>query len=193
MRKHHLRLLARLAVISSLALLAAAGSIAFAGSSGAVAAHQPDAWIKLCGPTNTCIIQPWHPWVGTDVYSATGKGEKVSGGVEEGNMIRFWIAIQNDSSTSSTFKVKGCSGTSAFPVKIVNVGPYRAYTGSHNVTSAFKGGSLKFSPAPGHLAIIAVTFTAATSTKGATYSCPITVRSTQSTAKDRVVASMVTI
>jgi hypothetical protein len=51
--------------------------VAVAGTSGAAGAHHPDAWLKLCGPTNTCVIQPWHPWVGNDVYGGTGTGETV--------------------------------------------------------------------------------------------------------------------
>jgi hypothetical protein len=176
---------------------AAIASVAVAGSSGAAPAHQPDAWLKLCGPTNTCVLQPWHPWIGNDIYSGTGNGERLQAGVEEGNMIRFWVAIQNDGSSSETFKVKSCSGTSAFPLKSVNVGPYRAFTSEKNVTTQVKSGTARFSFPPSSVdktVIVTLTFLAATSSKGTTYSCPVTVSSVgHAAAKDTVVAKMVTI
>ena len=188
----------RLAVASATALAAVAlVAFGFGGTSNAIGVHQPDALLKLCGASNTCVIQPWHPWVGGDVYSGSGKGEKVLGAVEEGNMIRFWVMVENDGSASQTIRVKGCKGTGTFPVKAVNVGAYRAFTNAGNITKAFKAGTAKFSFPPssgGKTVIITVTFLANTTTRGATYSCPITVISTaQSTAKDTVVAKMITI
>src|SRR5207248_9378627 len=98
-----------------------------------------------CGTTNTCVIQPWHPWIGDDVYSGTGRNQILAGAVEEGNLIRFWVLFQNDGSSASTFRVKGCRGTNAFPLKHVNLGAYRAFTSAHDVTNAFKNGTLKLS------------------------------------------------
>jgi hypothetical protein len=186
-------------VIASAALvsIAVVTVIATTGTSGALSSHQPDAWIKVCGPTNTCLLQPWHPWIGNNVYGGSGKGETVRAGVEEVNMVRFWVAIQNDGTSSNTFRVKGCSGSSAFPLKHVDVGADRAFTPGHDITNAFRNGTAKFTIAPastGRLVILTLTFLAATSSGGVSYACPITVRSTaQTTARDVVVARMVTI
>ena len=187
---------ARLAAVSAALLCAGAVALSVAAPSSAAQSHRPDAWIKLCGPTNTCVIQPWHPWIGDNVYGAGGT-ETLKAGVEEGNFIRFWVLFQNDGSASETFKVKGCSGTNAFPLKHVNVGAYRAFTPSHDITNAFKHGTAKFSFPPNttdKTLIITLEFLAATSSRGAVYSCPVTVRSAAaSTAKDTVVARMITI
>jgi hypothetical protein len=188
----------RVAVLFATALcVAVLVTVSLAGTSGAAPAHQPDAWVKLCGPTNTCVLQPWRPWIGNGVYIGTGRGETILAGVEEGNMIRFWVLFQNDGTSSETFKVKGCSGTSAFPLKSVNVGAYRAFTGARNITTKFKSGTARFSFPPNttdKTVIVTLTFLAATSSRGRTYSCPVTVSSTtHAAAKDTVVAKMITI
>ena len=170
--------------------------IPLAGTSSAAPAHRPDAWVRVCGPTNTCLIQPWHPWIGNNVYSATGRGETVEAGAEEVNMVRFWVAFQNDGTSLDTFRVKGCSGSSGFPLTHVNLGAVRAFTPGHDLTSAFKKGTLKFSLPPSSsdkLMVLTLTFLAAARNRGARYTCPVTVRSGGSSARDTVVAKMVTI
>jgi hypothetical protein len=171
-------------------------SIAFVSASGAAGSHRPDAWIKLCGPRNTCLNAAWHPWIGDNVYNGTGHGQTVSAGVEEGNMIRFWVLLQNDGAAGDTLHVKGCPGTSAFSLT-VNTGAWRYYTSKANITSAFRSGSAKFTVPPastGTSVIITLTFRANGSSRGATYSCPVTVSSgAQPALKDRVVATMTTI
>jgi hypothetical protein len=160
-------------------------------------ANRPDAWVKLCGPRNTCSTQPWHPWLGNDVYNGTGAGQRANGGVEEGNMIRFWFLLQNDGAAPDTLKVKGCPGTTSFPVLSVNVGAWRFHTRQADITSGFKAGTASFSfpgRATAKTVIVTVTFRAATIIHGARYTCPVTVSSTNAPAvKDRVVASLVTI
>jgi hypothetical protein len=93
--------------------------------------------------------------------------------------------------------VKGCSGSSAFRLKQVNVGAYRAFDPAHDITNAFENGSAKFSFPPSStpkVVVITLTFLVQTSTRGATYSCPIAIHSAAApTAKDVVVAKMVTI
>ena len=181
------------AVLSAVAVT----SVTLVATSGAAASHQPDAWVKLCGPTNTCVIQPWHPWIGDTVYNGTGRGQTLTAGVEEGNLIRFWVLFQNDGGSSETFRVKGCRGTTAFPLKHVNVGAYRAFNSAGDITNAFKKGTAKFSFPPNttdKTVIITLTFLAATGQRGLVYSCPVTVSSAaQSSAKDTVVAKMITI
>jgi hypothetical protein len=171
-------------------------SVAFFGTSGAAPSHRPDAWIKLCGPRNTCLNAPWHPWAGSNVYNTTGRGQKVSAGVEEGNMIRFWILFQNDGFASDTLHVRGCSGTGAFPVR-VNRGAWRFYTNRAVITPAFKKGTASFGFPPSSKeknTIITLTFRANTSSRGASYSCPVTVHSgVQPSLKDTVIARLTTI
>jgi hypothetical protein len=188
----------RLALATAIVLsLSAVIAITEGGTSGAAGSHRPDAWVKLCGATNTCIVDVWQPWHGENVYNATGNGQKIVGGVEEGNMIRFWILIENDGAAGDTLHVKGCSGTSTFPLLDANTGAWRAYTNKANVTSAFKSGALKFSfpsAATEKEVIVTLTFRADTGTRGLTYSCPVTVSSgAQRAIKDRVVAKMITI
>jgi hypothetical protein len=170
--------------------------VASLGTSRAASTHRPDAWIRLCGATNTCLIAPWHPWVGDNVYNATGHGQTVSAGVEEGNMIRFWILLQNDGPAGDSLQVKGCSGNSAFHVTGVNVGAWRFATRQAATTSAFEASSLSFSFPPassGKTIVITVTLRAYTSSGGVSYSCPITVTSGGGSARDTVVARVTTI
>jgi hypothetical protein len=171
-------------------------SVALVGASGAAGSHRPDAWIKLCGPKNTCLNAAWHPWLGDNVYDTNGHGQKVSAGVEEGNMIRFWVLLQNDGAAGDTLRVKGCSGNGAYSLA-VNTGAWRYYTSKAKITSAFKAGTAKFTFPPastGKSVIITLAFRANTSSRGARYTCPITVSSAaQPGIKDTVVADMTTI
>jgi hypothetical protein len=171
-------------------------SMALPGTSGAAPTHRADAWIKLCGAANTCLNAPWHPWLGDNVYK-DGQAQTVSAGVEEGNMIRFWVLLQNDETISDTLRVKGCPGTSTFPLLSANVGAWRYHTNLATITSAFKAGTASFTfpaaPATNNV-IITLTFRALTTKRGVGYSCPVTVSSaTQPTLKDTVTAKMTTI
>ena len=176
--------------------LTAAASAASLGTSGAASTHRPDAWIRLCGATNTCLIAPWHPWVGDNVHNVTGHGQTVSAGVEEGNMIRFWVLLQNDGPAGDVFQVTSCRGNSAFHVTAVNVGAWRFATRQAAATSPFEARTLSFTFPPAasqKTVVITVTLRAYTSSGGVSYSCPITVSSAGTTAKDTVVARVTTI
>src|SRR5438034_3217548 len=118
--------------------------LAFPGTSGAASAHRPDAWVKLCGAANTCLFAPWHPWLGNNVYNGTGHAQTVSAGVEEGNMIRFWLLLQSDGTQDDTLRVKGCPGTKTFPLLSANEGAWRAHTNQSTITSAFKSGTATY-------------------------------------------------
>src|SRR5713226_551790 len=111
--------------------------VASLGPSRASTTHRPDAWITLCGATNTCLNAPWHPWLGDNVYDTTGHGQTASAGVEEGNMIRFWILLQNDGPAGDTLRVKGCRGNTSFHVTAVNTGAWRFATRLATITSPF--------------------------------------------------------
>ena len=89
-----------------------------------------------------------------------------------------------------------CSGSSAFPLKHVNVGAWRSFTSHGEITNAFKHGTATFNfPASStdKVVILTLTFLAATSHRGVTYTCPVTISSTKAAVKDKVVAKMVTI
>src|SRR5207244_8782819 len=118
------------------------------GTSRAATTHRPDAWIRLCGAANTCLIAPWHPWAGDNVYNTTGHGQTVSAGVEEGAMIRFWILLQNDGQAGDALQIKGCTGNSAFHVTAVHVGAWRFATRQATTTSAFQARTLSSSSPP---------------------------------------------
>ena len=112
-------------------------------------------------------------------------------------MIRFWILLENDGANPDTLKLKGCPGTTAFPLLSANVGAWRFHTRLRDITSAVKAGTASFQfpgRSTGKTVIITLTFRAATTVHGARYSCPVTVSSTNAPAvKDRVVAALVTI
>jgi hypothetical protein len=192
--KDHGHTALRRSLVLSMAILT---SMTVLGTSRASSSHGPDAWIRLCGATNTCLNAPWHPWVGDNVHSPTGHGQTISAGVEEGNMIRFWILLQNDGPLDDTLRVKGCSGNSAFHVTGVNIGAWRFATRSATVTSPFGANSLSFSFPPataGKTVIITLTLRAYTASAGVSYSCPITVSSAGApSVKDTVVARVTTI
>ena len=188
----------RVALWCSIVLSAAlVMSTAFLGASDAATSHRPDAWIKLCGPRNTCLDAPWHPWHGDNVYNTSGRRQRISAGVEEGNMIRFWILLQNDGTLGDTLRVKGCSGSAAFPLLAANRGPWRYTTNKAGITSALEAGNASFtfpSRSTDKDVIITLRFLARTSSRGVSYSCPVTVRSAAHPAlKDTVVARMTTI
>lgn len=51
---------------------------------------QPDGWIKLCGQSLGCTIDPLpHPWLGKNIYNTTGRKQTVSVDVNEGEGVRF--------------------------------------------------------------------------------------------------------
>ena len=48
-------------------------------------AYRPDAWIKLCGLSTGCTINPPpHPWHGNNRYNSTAKKQTVSVRMEDG-------------------------------------------------------------------------------------------------------------
>jgi hypothetical protein len=166
-------------------------------SAGETPAHRPDAWVKLCGDRNTCLLHPWHPWRGKDVYDTTGVGQTASGGVEQGVMIMFWILLQNDGTSSETLKLDGCPGTSVFQVIRASVGAWRAGTEQNDITSKFRTGIATFEFPPSsteHQVIVTVRIKALSSPSGVTYSCPVVVSSSAAPAvKDKVILKMTTV
>jgi hypothetical protein len=118
-------------------------SSAFAGGS---LPYRPDAWIKLCGQSTGCTINPPpHPWKGNNVYNTTGDHQTIPQKIEEGEGVRFWILLQNDGTTDDTVTVQGCPDTNQFYVNKVLMGEQkRPHWPVTDVTKAFKKGTLQF-------------------------------------------------
>jgi hypothetical protein len=179
----------------TLSILALPGT---AGAGGAGASPRPDAWIKLCGLSTGCVIDPLpHPWRGNDIYNDTGRKQTVSVRMEDGEGVRFWLTLQNDSSQADTFTVEGCKGTRRFVVNAVLVGKHkRPDWRARNITRAFKHGTAEFSfpPSSEHkLRWLTVNIVAPTTAEGVTYRCRMTIRSqNDATVADTVRAIMTT-
>jgi hypothetical protein len=177
-----------------LALLGAA-LITPAAARGDVArgSSQPDAWIKLCGQSLGCVIDPLpHPWLGNNIYNATGRNQTLRDDINEGEGIRYWIAFENDGGQTDTFSVQGCPGTQDFVVHAVLIGRHKGLRppGVENVTDEYKRGTLSFDLDPGRKAFITVNIITQVR-KFVTYRCATTVRSS-SGQRDVVAAVMTT-
>jgi hypothetical protein len=158
------------------------------------AAHRADAWIKLCGLSTGCVIDPPpHPWLGRDVYNATGRRQTVAVDINEGEGVRFWITVENDGTQADTLIVQGCPGTRYFEVNRVVLGRYRRPdAGATDVTRRYLQGTLSFDLDPGDRAVFTLNIITNT-IKGETYRCLTEVSSAgDAGAGDTVVAEMTT-
>lgn len=90
----------------------------------AYALHQPDTSI---GATST------GPFVGGNVYHATGAGEIRTVTVRRGNDVTSYVKIQNDGLATASFTIKGTGGAAGITA--------RYFRGSTNVTSDVRGGT----------------------------------------------------
>lgn len=192
----------RLAPLVLLALLASTIALPLpAGASGPVRAvprrsYRPDAWIKLCGLSTGCTIDPLpHPWRGNNVYDTTGARQKVAVRLDNGEGVRFWLTLQNDGTLGDTFVVEGCEGNRKFVINSVLVGLYkRPDWRAEKITKEFKAGTAEFQFPPwsdGKKVALTLNIVSSDNSVGATYSCPITlVASSLPTARDTVLAVM---
>jgi hypothetical protein len=158
--------------------------------------YQPDAWIKLCGLSTGCVIDPLpHPWRGRDVHNTTGAKQKVSVQIDDGEGVRFWILLQNDGALDDTFTLHGCKGNPRFRINAVLIGKHKAPGfGPKNITKRFIRGTYTFDfPGTGTPKNVVFTLNIVTKTPGLSYRCPITVTSGGPTSvRDTVVAVMTT-
>ncbi len=160
--------------------------------------YRPDEWIKLCGLSTGCVIDPLpHPWRGNGIYNTTGRRQTVAVNMEDGEGVRFWITLQNDGFVADTFTVQGCKGTPRFVVNAVLVGKHkRPDWRAKNITKGFKDGTAEFSFDPDSgpkLRWFTVNIVAPTTAEGVTYRCPITITSQgQPSVSDTVLAVMTT-
>jgi hypothetical protein len=165
----------RLAIVA--ALVAAVSLVAVPPA--AAVEHQADAWIKLCGLSTGCTIDPPpHPWKGRDVYNATGQRQTIGVRIDDGEGVRVWITVENDGEQPDTLTVHGCQGTRDFDVNAVLMGKHkRPDWRARNVTRAFLDGTLAFDLAPGGKKVFTLNMIAATHREGISYRCGVVVRS----------------
>jgi hypothetical protein len=180
-----------------LALVIGASLLVGATPAGA-ADFRPDAWIKLCGLSTGCTIDPPpHRWKGRNVFNTTGAKQTVAVRMEDGEGVRFWITVQNDGDQPDTLTVDGCRGTRRFKVNAVLMGKHkRPDWRARNVTEEFRHGTLAFdlpAASEGKTKVFTLNIIAPTHAEGVTGRCEITVRSGgRWAARDTVVARMTT-
>ena len=158
------------------------------------ASFRPDGWIKLCGQSLGCAIDPLpHPWLGKNIYNTTGRKQTVAVDVNEGEGVRFWITLENDGSQADTLGVQGCSGNRTFEVNRVLLGKHkRQDAGATDLTKRYKRGTLTFDLDPGQRVVFTLNIITHFD-KGVTYLCDTAVHSQNDpTALDTVVAKMTT-
>jgi hypothetical protein len=155
---------------------------------------RPDGWIKLCGLSLGCRIDPLpHPWRGNDVYNTTGRHQTVSHRIDQGEGIRFWITIENDGTMADTVDVQGCPGNRTFEVNRVLLGKHKRQDPSAvDLTRKYKHGTLTFDLASGAKNVFTLNIITHRRV-GVTYRCRTVFTSEgDSTAVDTVVAKMTT-
>jgi hypothetical protein len=154
---------------------------------------RPDGWIKLCGLSTGCVIDPLpHPWLGKDVYNATGRRQTVSVDINEGEGVRFWITVENDGTATDTLVVQGCSGNPTFEVNRVVLGKFKRPSASAtDVTRKYKRGELTFDLEPGKTAVFTLNIITHVR-KGLTYRCLTVVHSQNDPSSDDTVVSEMT-
>ena len=175
-----------------------AASVERVGASRGASDYRPDAWIKLCGLSTGCVIDPLpHPWRGGNVYNSSGGGQTVSVRMQDGEDVRFWILLQNDGVQADTLVVQGCRGNRSFVVNKVLLGKQkRPHFGTTKITEDFKDGTASWSFPPSSepkKRVFTLSMVAPTAAEGVTYRCVMTVHSEgDPTVTDTVVATMTT-
>jgi hypothetical protein len=164
------------------------------GPTGPIDTFQPDGWIKLCGQSNGCKIDPPpHPWRGKDVYNTTGRRQTERDDINEGEGIRYWIALQNDGTATDTFTVQGCQGDEpTFELRHVLLGKHRNQDpGAEELTRRYKRGTLEFELEPGKRVFMTVQFITHFN-KGRTYRCETRFTSQADPGREDLVAAEMT-
>lgn len=180
-----------LVIVAVAALLLSTPAAAVEGGDSSFRA---DGWIKLCGLSTGCTIDPLpHPWLGRDVYNTTGRRQTVAVDINEGEGVRFWITVENDGTEADTLQVQGCQGTSTFEVNRVVLGKRkRPDASATDVTRKYKRGDLTFELDAGDQTVFTLNIVTHDE-KGKTYDCLTTIRSLGDTgSSDVVVAEMTT-
>ncbi|MEX2439631.1 MAG: hypothetical protein WD739_07100 [Actinomycetota bacterium] len=188
-------------LVPVLLLMAVAASLLAAvpgsATAGEAPEYRPDQWIKLCGLSNGCKINPLpHPWRGRNVYNKTGAKQSVSVRMEDGEGVRFWLALQTDGTAADTLRVDGCRGNRRFRVNKVQIGKYKnPNAGAVKITEKFKEGTATFDYGANSDKIVYLTLNiiAPTTAEGVSYRCEVTLISEgDPTKRDTVSAKMTT-
>ena len=182
----------RLSFVLALGVVLALGPGLAATAGGP--ADRPDGWIKLCGQSLGCVIDPLpHPWHGKDVYNTTGRRQTETDDINEGEGIRYWITIQNDGSQTDTYGVRGCRGNRTYEINRVLLGKHkRQDAGATDLTRRYKAGTLTFTLDPGQKAVFTLNIITHDD-KNVTYACRTEFTSANdASAQDVVVAEMTT-
>lgn len=156
--------------------------------------YRPDGWIKLCGLSLGCVIDPPpHPWRGKDVYNRTGRRQTVRVDINDGEGVRFWIAVQNDGTERDTVRVQGCSGTRVFEINRVLLGRHKRQDPSaKDLKRRYIRGTLTFTLDPGERVIFTLNIITGP-VEGKSYRCRTELASEgDPERRDVVVASMAT-
>jgi hypothetical protein len=186
-------LLASLVVAGSIAIVPA-HAVATADPGGPSGPFiQPDAWIKLCGQSLGCVIDPPpHPWRGKDVYNTDANLQTEVDDINEGEGIRYWIAFQNDGTATDTFRIQGCRGNRTYEVNAVLLGKHKGLApAAENLTSRYKRGTLEFEIDPGRRVIITLNIITHVN-KNVTYVCRTVATSLNDSSRVDVVAAEMT-
>jgi hypothetical protein len=154
------------------------------------AGDQPDGWIKLCGLSLGCTIDPLpHPWKGRNVHNATGRRQTVFHEIDEGEGIRFWITIENDGSQADTYDVDGCVGNRTYEINRVLLGKHkRQDPGATDLTRRYKAGTLTFSLDAGERTVFTLNIITHDN-KGVRYSCRTVFTSENDPSREDVVVA----
>jgi hypothetical protein len=156
--------------------------------------YQPDGWIKLCGQSLGCTMDPPpHPWRGRDVYNTTGRRQTEKDRINEGEGIRYWIMVQNDGTVADTIHIDGCRGNRTFEVNRVLLGKHKRQDASAtDLTRKYKRDRLKFDLDVGEKVVFTLNIITHFN-KGVTYRCETLMTSKGDTSsQDVVVAEMTT-
>jgi hypothetical protein len=191
-----------IAVLTSVVLATAAAQAAGTGGPGPIdaplgptgASFQPDGWIKLCGQSLGCVIDPLpHPTRGRDIYNTSGRNQTEVDDINEGEGIRYWITIQNDGTATDTFSVQGCRGNRTYEINKVLRGKHKRQDPSaEDLTSRYMRGTLTFELDPGQKVVFTVNIITHFN-KNVTYRCVTAFQSANDqSARDVVVAEMTT-
>lgn len=177
-----------------LLITALVASVVPEGAAAGEPSFRPDGWIKLCGLSLGCTIDPPpHPWLGRDVTNTSGNRQTIRTDINEGEGVRYWIVVQNDGTEADTLRVRGCRGTRVFEVNSVLIGKHRRPSaGATNVTRRYRRGTLTF-PLDANEKVVFTLNIITHFDKGVTYRCETVITSQgDPAAVDTVVAEMTT-
>jgi hypothetical protein len=158
--------------------------------------YRPDGWIKLCGQSTGCTINPPpHPWHGNNIYNTTGRRQTIRQSIDNGEGVRYFILVENDGAAGDTVTVQGCRGNRYFIVNKVLLGKQkRPNWRATDLTRRFKNGTLSFTIGPSSQnehKVFTLNIVTSDAAVGVSYRCNITMVSQgDPSSTDTLVAKM---